>query len=293
MTGMTLLAAILGAGTGVGALLAAWALAPTSPCPPTPAGARRGRRVGWDRRRLWRLAIALAAGLLIGAVTGWPAAGLLAAAAAWALPRMIGPDHTHQRQVARIEAVATWTESLRDTLSAASGLEQAIVATAPVAPAAIRPAVQRLADRLRGEVRLSDALIAFQTEVDDATADLVAQALAMASRRHARHLSDLLAALAAAARDQAALRLRIAASRARIRTSTRVITVVTLALAAGLLVLDRGYLHPYDSPTGQMILMLVGALFGAGFWWLARIARIRDEARVFATPGPRGEEGLS
>lgn len=278
MTVTVALAALLGLGAGAGVLAIAVAFTPRPPTAPR----RRPTTFVWNSARTRRLLIALAVGLLVGVVTSWPVAALLAAAAVWVLPALVGPDRAHRNQVARIEAVATWTESLRDTLSAAAGLEQAIVATAPHAPPAIRPHVQRLADRIRNDVRLPDALAAFGDEIDDATADLVAQALTMAARRHARHLAELLGALAGAARDQASLRMRVAASRARIRTSTRVITAITLTLAAGLVILDRGYLHPYDTATGQLVLLVVGALFGLGFWWLARISRIREEPRVLA-----------
>ena len=85
-----------------------------------------------------------AAGLVVGVITGWVVGALLAATTVWLLPRLIGPDRVHAQQLARIEAIAAWTEMLRDTLSAAAGLEQAILATAPLAPAAIRDEITGL-----------------------------------------------------------------------------------------------------------------------------------------------------
>ena len=76
--------------------------------------------------------------VLVGALTGWPVAALLAGVAAWTLPSVLGGSKDRARQVARTEAIAGWAEMLRDTLSAAAGLEQAIVATATVAPYPIR-----------------------------------------------------------------------------------------------------------------------------------------------------------
>ena len=96
-----------------------------------------------------RIGLAAVIGLLAGAS---PPAG--SSAPCWtgsgarrALPRVLGRDPEHARRVARIEAVATWTEMLRDTLSAAAGLEQAILATAPLAPVAIRGEITELAAR--------------------------------------------------------------------------------------------------------------------------------------------------
>jgi Flp pilus assembly protein TadB len=218
-------------------------------------------------------------------VTGWPVVVVLLGLAVWSLPALVGPDRDHRRRLGRIEAVAGWTESLRDTLGAAAGLEQAIVATATMAPAPIREEVTRLADALRRGDRLPDALRTFATEVDDATADLVVTALVMAAERNARHLGDLLTSLATAARDQASLRMRVAASRARVRTSTRVITIVTALMAGGLILFNRPYLHPYDSPLGQLLLLAIGGCFAAGFAWLGRIGRFTDPPRLLRQSG--------
>ena len=65
-------------------------------------------------------------------------------------------DRAHAALVARVEAIAGWAEMLRDTIAAAAGLEQAIAATAPLAPPPIRDEVVMLAARLERE-RLSTA----------------------------------------------------------------------------------------------------------------------------------------
>lgn len=48
---------------------------------------------------------------------------------------------------------------------------------------------------------------------------------------------------------------------------------VTSALALLLAVLDHGYLAPYGSPVGQLMLGLVGCLFAIAFVWMARLSR--------------------
>src|ERR1700684_2483529 len=101
---------------------------------------------------------------------------------------------------------------LRDTLSAAAGLEQAIVATANVAPCPIRIEVRALASALEPE-RLVPALRTVASDLADPTGDLVVAALVLAAGHEAWKLSDLLGSLAGAARDQAAMQLRIGAGR--------------------------------------------------------------------------------
>jgi tight adherence protein B len=288
MSPATRLAALLGAGTAIGLLLilrgflgAITEQDRSFTLPRRTAVARllAGRRPGDSRR----LAVAVGVGVLVGMVTRWPVAAVLAAVAGWVLPGLIGPDRDHKRRLARIEAVATWTESLRDTLGAAAGLEQAITATAAMAPTPIRDEVTRLAARLRRGDRLAVALRAFAVDLDDATGDLVVTALVMAAERNARHIGDLLTSLASAARDQASLRMRVMAGRARIRTSSRVITAVTLSMAAGLVLFNNRYLIPYDNATGQLVLVVVGALFAFGFAWLSRVSRIQEPERVLAS----------
>ncbi len=279
----TMIAAAPGLGAAVGLLLivAAWRRPAAVPAPSRPHPLLRSARdrVG-DRRVLLRLAVAIGVGVLTGVATGWVVGAVLAAAAVWFLPRLIGPDRAHTRRVARIEAIASWTEMLRDVLSAAAGLEQAILATAPLAPAAIRGEVATLTARLESGQRLAPALRALARELDDPTADLVLAALVLAAEHQARQLGDLLGSLATTAREQAAMRMRVETGRARTRTSVRVIVATTLGFAVGVVVFNRAYLDVYNTATGQLVLLLIASLFAAGFAWLARIATGGRQPRV-------------
>jgi len=271
------LAALCGAGAGLGLLLAiaGWRGVEV----PTPA--RRSIR-GRGEHLTGRLALGVSAGVLVGAGTGWPVGALLAAAAGLALPALLSGPGQRAADLARIEAVAGWAEMLRDTMAGAAGLEQAITATAPVAPLAIRGPVAALAGELERGSRLTPALRRFADLVNDPTADLVVAALLLAAEHQTRRLTDLLGTLAAAAREQAGMRLRVEAGRARTRTSVRVIVAATTGLALGLAVLNRGYLTPYDSPLGQLVLLAVGAMFAAAFTWLTRMTRPAPPARLLA-----------
>ena len=250
------------------------------------AGRGAGSADGWPLGRPVRVAVvAVAAGVLAAVITGWVVGGVLAATAAATLPRLLGPDRRGGRSLARVEAVATWTEMLRDTLSAAAGLEQTIVAAAGAAPAALGEEIRGLATRLQRGDRLPAALRQFADEVADPTCDLVVAALVLAAEHQARQLADLLGELAREAREQVAMRLRVDAGRSSTRTSVRVIVGTTLTFAAGLVLLNRAYLQPYDSAGGQLILLIIGALFALAFGWLARIGRIEEAGRVLTNPG--------
>lgn len=231
-----------------------------------------------------QLVVCAVVGFVAILATGWIVAGIIGAAAAYALPRILGPDRDHKRRLARIEAMATWTENLRDTLGAAAGLEQAIMTAANTPPLAIHDEVTRLAARLRAGERLPSALRRLAAELDDPTGDLVVTALVMAAERHARNVTDLLSTLAQTARDQAQLRLKISASRAQIRTNVRIIIGITLAMAVGMAVFNPSFVAPYATAAGQFVLLMVAALFGLAFSWLSGISRIAEPDRLLSGP---------
>jgi hypothetical protein len=155
--------------------------------------------------------LAVLIGLLVGLATGWIVDAVLAGLACWALPRVLGRDPEHARWVARIEAEATWTEMLRDTLWAAVGLEQAILAIVPLSPPAIRAEITDLASRIENGDRLAPSLRVLADQLADPTGDLVIAALVLAAEQQARQLGDLLGSLAQAAREQASMRMRVEA----------------------------------------------------------------------------------
>ncbi|MFD4560508.1 type II secretion system F family protein [Streptomyces sp. NPDC058469] len=234
------------------------------------------------------MAAAGSAGLVVGVATGWVVGGLWAAVATWTLPRILGTTGVSRRDVERVEGIAGWTEMLRDTLAAAAGLEQSIMATAHTAPIGVRPQIQGLAVRLASGRRLAAALRQLADELADSTADLVIGALILASEHQARHLASLLGELAATARTQVEMRQRVEASRARTRTTVRVVVTTTLVFAGGLVLLNPVFLEPYDTATGQLVLLLIGTVFSTAFAWLNRMSRIEQPERFLAPRQPTG-----
>ncbi|MGW9205676.1 type II secretion system F family protein [Embleya sp. NPDC055664] len=283
--------ALLGAGVGLGIFLV---LSDLRSAHSSAADDRQGpgRLAAGVREVLGhqRLVVsAVAAGVAMGVLTGWPVGGFLTTIAVLSMPQVVRPDRDAKARTARIEAIAVWAEMLRDTLSAAAGLEQAIRATADSPPPALVEEVRGLAARIESGQRTGDALRDFADDLDDPTADLVVVALILAAERQARQLAELLGSLADSAREQVVMRLKVDAERARVRTSVRVVMGVSLAMAAGLVLLNRGYLQPFDSAVGQFTLAIVGSLFGIAFGWMARIARLAKPRRLLTEAGVQGE----
>ncbi|MBS3939873.1 MAG: type II secretion system F family protein [Actinobacteria bacterium] len=275
---MVLIGAVCGAALGLGMLLVVLGMRGIPPVDHPPA-----RRMSEQPHWLFRSAVASIAALIAFLVTGWPVGALLAGLVAAVLPSTLGRMRLEATSVAHTEAVAAWTEMLRDTLSAAAGLEEAIAATAEAAPEPIREEVERLGRRLeRGS--LPDALERFADELANPAADLVVAALLTAARREARELVPLLTALAVSARSEAEMRLRVHVSRARIRTAVRVVVGTLGIFAGGLLLFNRPYLAPYGTAVGQLVLFGVGAVFAAGWWLLQKMATIETPERFLARP---------
>ena len=274
----TPITAVLGAlvGIGVALLLAGIAGREVLPRPTHSGGRRRGAGI-----LSVRAATAAGAGLITLAITGWPVGAALAAAAAVATPRLIGGKAAREAAIAKTEAIATWTEMVRDSIAAASGLEEAIHATASVAPAAIRREVRLLVTRLERH-SLANALTAFGEELAHPSGDLVVAALTIAAQTEASDLSSLLSRLAEAIRGEARMRIRVEVGRTQVRTASKVIVGVVGATIALLAVLNRDYLGAYASPGGQMALLIVGGIFAFGGWLLVKMADIEMPERFSA-----------
>jgi tight adherence protein B len=278
-----MIAGLLGACVAVGVVTFVVAMRPVAPGEiphPTPPGA--GDHSPKLENLTLRLALGLSVGLVVGLVTRWPMAALLVGAAGFMAPSMVGGGAARKAKLDRIEAMAGWAEMLRDTMAGSGGLEQSILATATIAPLAIRPEVLRLAARLERE-RLAPSLREFADEINDPSGDLVVAALLLAADKSPKRLGDLLGRLAASARADVNMRLRVEAGRARTRTSVRVITTFTTGFAVFLIIFNRDYLDPYDSLFGQLVLGLIGLCFGASFYWLSRSFAYTDEERFLRT----------
>lgn len=268
--------ALVGALAGAGVLLVA-------------AGVT-GRQVFGDGGSLFgdaglaRLVPVAVGGLAAWAVTGWPVAAVIAVLAEIAARRLFGNRAARDAGIAKTEAVAAWTEMVRDAIGAAAGLEEALTATASIAPEPLRPAVATLVARLQREP-LASSLVAFGNEVKHPSADLVVAALTIAARMEASDLTGLLTRLADAIRGDARMRIRVEVGRARIRTATKVIVGVVAATVVLLTAFNRGYLAAYDTFGGQLVLAVVAAIFAGGGVLLDRMAALQIPDRFSARTG--------
>lgn len=269
---------LLGSVVGLGVLLVVVGLVGVEDRP-----ARRRAAMPDLNRMLVRGGVAAGAGLLASIATGWVAAFPATAAAMLVAPEMIGAKARRDAVIVKTEAVASWTEMLRDTMAASAGLQAAIAASAKVAPIPIRTEVRALASNIQRD-DLPTALRSFAVAVDDPAADIVVLALIVAATKQARHVGEVLDRGAAAARASASMRTSIQAGRARTFVSARVIVFVTIGMAVLIALFSRSYLEPFDTSAGQLVLVVVAGLFAFGLWSLSRLARLDAGPRILIAP---------
>jgi Flp pilus assembly protein TadB len=274
-----LLAALTGTVAGAGLFLLVIAL---RGLPPRMPGSR-SERLGRQLRELigTRGAVALIAGVLVLIATGWVVAGIGAVmlVLAW---RSLGGAASERRAMTRLEGLAVWTESLRDTIAGAVGLEQAIPASLRVAAPSLQEPLERLVGRMHTRVPMPDALRMFADDLDDSGADLIIAALIINSRLRGPGLRDLLGALSASVREELDMRRKVNAERRSTRRSAQIVVGISVGLALLLGIFNHSYVQVYDSAAGQLVLIVIVALYAAGFVWIRRLARFEVPQRLLS-----------
>jgi Flp pilus assembly protein TadB len=284
---MTLLAALAGGLIAAGLVLGVRELA---------GGRRETVRPARPTRRAltvpqwWRLLAAVPAGLIMLLLTGWPVAGLAAAAAVVFLPRL-NFVRGQRRRTEMLEGLEQWVRRLGDMLTASRGLEEALEASARTAPAAIAQPVAALARRLSARAGTEAALRAFAADIADPAADRIAAALIIAGRRGGG-VREVLNALAAMLARDVAARRDIEAERAVHRTTVRWIAVFIGAFTV-FAVLNRAYSAPFGTVPGELVLAFVAGLYALGLYWLHRLAVMPAPGRFLDHDQPAsGSAGL-
>jgi len=284
MTNSALLGLLLGAGVAAGLVLGVAAWNGWLPQKSTHSTKRTELLSQWSQVVRRRAAVAAVVAAVVGLVTRWPIAVIAAGALTWLWPTMFGGAKASAAQLERLEGVATWTESLRDTIAGSIGLEQAITHSLDAAPETVQAPLQRLVGRLRAHVPIPLALSGFAEEFNDASVDLVAAALILNSRLRGSGLVGTLTALADSAREELEMRRKIEEGRKVLRRAAAIIVGVTAAFAGGLVLFSRTYVEPYSTPGGQVMLAIVIGVFATGFIWIKKASGAKAPERFLAGP---------
>ncbi|MER5638214.1 type II secretion system F family protein [Kitasatospora sp. NPDC002227] len=270
---MLALLAGLGVGGGIALLVAAIVGWPRK----AGSGQSTGQQLAGFLRR--RGAAAVLVGLVVLVLLRWPVAAIAAGLLVMFWSQLFGGLKGEKAALAKVEALATWTESLRDTVAGSAGLEQAIAVSARNAADVLKPHLDRLDFRVRTRMPLPDALDLLADDINDGGADEVIAALKQSASLRGAGLKQVLTDLAHKARSDVGMRRRIMTSRSPTRRSVQIVTAVIVAIVTGLRVFNPSYTQPYASVQGQLVLAVVFFFFAGSLAWLRRLAKVPEPAR--------------
>ena len=240
------------------------------------------------RPRITRLHVgALAAGVLVLLITGWPVAALATAGTVAFIPKVLGGGKASKQVITTSEALADWTRRLADLIGsgAAGSTREALRRSLSSAPEPIAPAVTNLVTRM-GPQGVEPALRQFADEVGDPAADRIAMVLILRERNGGPGLAEVLTALATDLDDRSRMVREVEAERAKPRANMRTIVVVTLVLVFGMTLFARTFLSGYSTPLGQVALLVVVAIFGTALRWMRRLSDPPTPPRILVDPEP-------
>jgi hypothetical protein len=258
--------------------------------PATGAPTLRWQR-GTGRKLGARTLAAVGLGGTVVLLSGWVIPGVVVAiGAAWAVAGWQRRQGTRVDEIARLDALASWIENVRDVLTAGEQPIGAINASVAACSPAIRTPVRRLAVAL-GRQDPELAFRRFADDLDDPLGDLVAAGLSIAIRRGARTV-PVLTALAEQTRHHVERRRLVEAERAPTRREVHALTMIMGGLVFGLLVFGRSeYLAAYDSTAGQVFLAIALAGYAALIVRVQRLATFpRPNRFLSASAGPAATE---
>lgn len=258
----------------------------------TSTGPRRSIREQWvtltrrpvgaaGRRRDLRWAVGAVGAVLAWAVTGLPVMAIAVPVVVIALPWLLSNPNIDP--IARTAAIDQWVRSLRSVLlsGADNTLEGALQSSLQTAPGAIKEPVRVLVARISARWPTERALTAFADDLADPTGDVVAAALLLAARRRGTGVAEILEGLATAVADEVRARRRIEGERASTRAAARYLTLIFAAMGLGLAWLNPGYLDPYTTGPGQLVLLAAISGFLLSLWLVRRMTTVSDRPRLW------------
>jgi Flp pilus assembly protein TadB len=83
-------------------------------------------------------------------------------------------------------------------------------------------------------------------------------------------------------REELDMRRKVTADRSATRRSVQIVVAVSVGLVLVMGIFNRGYVAPYNSAVGQLVLVIVAVLYGASFLWLRNLARFETPERLLS-----------
>jgi len=196
-------------------------------------------------------------------MSGWVVFAIYTGAFGVFFPTLRDAKKERKQAIARVDAIASWVETIRDNISGAAGLTQALSNSAANAPKPIRTEVRDLVLRLVHEP-LVPSLRKFAKDVAHPTCDMAVGCLSQA------------------ARDSASMMRQVEAGRVQSQAQAKMVALLASLISVGMILTDDGFLAPYDGLLGQVVLCVVGAIGSGATYAMYKLAKPEEPRRVFA-----------
>lgn len=238
---------------------------------------------------------AVAGGLVVAALTGGLAGGVVfaspaaAVAGAGACATAVASVHRDRIRRRRREAADGWPLLLEEvrvrTCSLGRSIPQALFEAAERAPEDLREAFAVARREWSLSADLSRTLAVVRRLLPDATTDMVCETLLVAHEVGGGDLDRRLGDLVADRLDDLSARRDAEARQAGARFARRFVLLVPVGMTLAGLSIGEGR-AAYRTPAGQLAVTVAAAVVAVCWWWAGRIMAVPEPPRIFADPAP-------
>ncbi|WP_438490757.1 type II secretion system F family protein [Streptomyces sp. S186] len=231
----------------------------------------------WAAAYRWIVVVAGGAAVVMWIVTARPVQGLLAAAVVAGVPWIWHPAGTSSRRIVRLEALSAWLQHLAGAHVVGHTLEAAISGAMRQVPTPIAEPVRVLEARLRMGVDKEAAYRAFADELADGAVDNVVLVFLTHIKDRGTGMVETLRTLSDLTAEEAAALRTMDAERNKVRTQTRWVAIVVLAMAVGM---GSNFGPIWSTFGGQLWLLAMGTAFVGALAWLRRLSAVKPAPRL-------------
>ncbi len=230
-------------------------------------------------RRTWALAAAAAvSAIVVTAWTGWPVMAVVVPVAVFGLPKLLSSPR--QDEIELLQSLDRWVRGMTATMATGKSITDALRLSARQAPPGLGEPLVLLLRRLDDRWTPAHALGALADELDSADADAVIASLILSVQRGGSGAVVTLTALADSIQERLKVLREIEAERAKPRVVVRQVTLITLVVLGGALLLGRSFFAPYGTPLGQTVLAVLLAAYVGSLAMLRRLTLPRRRGRI-------------
>lgn len=226
----------------------------------------------------WSAAAGILVGIAVTLWTGWPVLLAVVPIAVVGIPHLLSaPRHT---DIELLQSLDRWVRGMTATMATGKSITDALRLGARQPPVLLAEPLVLLIRRIDDRWPPDQALLALADDLGSPDSDAVIASLVLAAQRGGNGAVATLAALADTIQDRLKALREIEAERAKPRVVVRQVTVITLVVLGGSLLLGRQFFAPYGSPVGQVLLACLLALYVGSLVMLRSMTLPRKRDRI-------------